>query len=672
MPSDSSRREFLTTATLAAAAAPAAASVQPPSPTPGREASEPPPATAAPAATPSPTPLPAPTPPPRLTPEYVPALAARPFPIGAVRVRPGLQADAMAVNRRYMMGLAPDRLLHNFRVNAGLPSSAQPFGGWEAPVNELRGHFTGHYLSGTALFAAHHGDDEVKARGALIVSELAKVQMALGGGYLSAFPLEFFDRLKARVRVWAPFYTYHKIMLGLLDTAVLSRNDQALTVVRGMADWVKSYSAAIPDETWYPMLETEYGGMNDILRELSQVTGDKSYAELARRFDHERIFGPLAVGRDELKDVHANTQVPKILGVARNYEMTGDDRARAICDFFWEDITGRRSYATGGTTNGERWQNEPGQLAKALGSHTQETCVTYNMLKLTRHKFSWSPEARFADFYERAYWNGILGTQHPKDGEKVYYTPLADGYWKLFGTPDQGFWCCHGSGVETFSKLGDSVYFHDDTGIYVNLFVPSSVGWAEKGLRLTQDTAFPASDTASFTITADKPVAAALRVRVPYWAASGGAAKLNGRVLDAFAGPSSYLVVNRTWRTGDKLEVTLPMSLHAHRMPDDHTLQAVMYGPLVLVGRLSADPIPAAELRAEPTAPRTVPNYKTRSSVKAPAIKAASLDPSTWLKPVPGAPLTFKTVGQEKEITFAPLYTVFDERYATYFRVTRV
>ncbi len=597
--------------------------------------------------------------------------ACEPFDLHSVRLLPGFQATAMGVNRRYMLAIAPDRLLHNFRVNAGLPSSATPIYGWEAPENELRGHFVGHYLSACALMGAQAGDDEVKARGTLIVGELAKCQAALGGGYLSAFPKEFFDRLKARQRVWAPFYTYHKILQGMIDTHALSGSAQALDVAKGMANWVKEYAAPIPDELWQRMLTTEYGGMNDSLRELAQVSGDASFVELAKRFDHELIFAPLAVGRDELKGVHGNTNVPKILGAARAYEMTGNERMRAIADFFWEDVTSRRSYATGGCTNDEEWQGEPGQLAKALGPMTQETCVSYNMLKLTRHKFTWSPEARYADFYERAYYNGILGTQHPADGEKLYYTPLKDGYWKLFGVPDYGFWCCHGSGVENFSKLGDSIYFHDDDGIWVNLFVASEVNWTAKGMRLRQETTFPSSDVTTLSVTVDKPVQAAIRVRVPYWVAKGGHAKLNGRTLDAFAGPGSYLVVDRTWKTGDVLEVTLPMYLHTHPMPDDRGLQAIMYGPLVLVGRMGTSGMTEANRRAEKTAPRTVPEPKNVTPIDAPAISAPSDDPASWLKPVAGRPLEFRTIGQATAMTFAPLYTVFDERYATYFRVNR-
>lgn len=600
------------------------------------------------------------------------SLAARPFALHDVRLRPGIQLTALEVNRRFLLGLDPDRLLHMFRVTAGLPSSAEPLGGWEAPDNELRGHFTGHYLSACALMWAQTGDEAVRDRGAAMVAELAKCQAAYGGyGYLGAFPMELFDRLRAGQRVWAPFYTYHKIMAGLLDSHTLAGNAQALDVARGMAAWVESYAFGIGDEQWQRMLNVEFGGMSDVLYEFATVTTHSSWADLAHRFDHERVLAPLAAGRDELKGVHANTTIPKVLGAARRYERTGEDRSRAIATFFWEEITGRRSYATGGTSNDEEWQGEPGQLAQAIGPMSQETCVTYNMLKLTRVLFGWSPEARYADFYERAYFNGILPTQHPRDGEKAYYTPLASGYWKLFGTPNAGFWCCHGTGVENFSKLGDSVYFHDDDGIWVNLFVPSEVNWRERGVRLVQETRFPESDTTTLTVHVAKPTRMALRVRVPYWVAEGGSATLDGRKLDAFAAPGSYLVLDRTWRGGEHLEVRLPMRLHAHAMPDDHSLQAVMYGPLVLVGRLGTEGITDENRRAEPTKPRMVPEFRNPAPPSVPLIRATSDDVASWVEPVPGRVLEFRTHGQPASIALVPLYRLFDERYVVYWPVQR-
>jgi DUF1680 family protein len=598
-------------------------------------------------------------------------IKARPFDLKQVRLRRGPFLDAAEVNRRYLTGLNPDSLLHMFRITAGLPSSAKPLGGWEQPENELRGHFTGHYLSACALMNAGLGDDSLKARGNQLVAELAKCQKALGNGYLSAFPETFFDRLRAGTNVWAPFYTLHKIMAGLLDMHTYCGNQQALDVLKGMANWTRSWVDPLGEAHMARVLEREYGGMNDLLYNLSAVTGDRAYRQLAARFDHERIFAPLAEGRDELKGLHVNTQIPKIIGAARRYELTGDTRARDIADYFWREITGKRCYCTGGTSNGERWGSDPGKLAGELSGYTQECCCTYNMLKLTRHLFGWTADPRCADYYERALFNGILGTQHPDDGMTLYYVSLASGYWKMFGLPLDAFWCCTGSGVESFAKLGDSIYFHDDDGVYVNLFIASEVEWPEKGLKLIQETTFPETDTTTLSVRCKTPLRMPLRIRVPYWATRGGTVKLNGRELESFAEPSSYYLLNRTWQDGDKVEITMPMSLHIHPMPDNDTIQAAMYGPLVLTGRLGLGGLTKERMRAEPTAIRKVPEYKS-TPVPAPEFKTAAHTPLGWIEPIPGRPLEFRTVGQAQNITLVPFYKLLDERYAVYWKVTRV
>jgi uncharacterized protein len=271
------------------------------------------------------------------------------------------------------------------------------------------------------------------------------------------------------------------------------------------------------------------------------------------------------------------------------------------------------------------------------------------------------------------HFNGILPTQHPADGEKAYYTPMAAGYWKLFGAPLHGFWCCHGTGCESFSKLADSVYFHDDTGVFVSQFIASDVTWPEKGVRIVQDTSFPVSDCVTLTVKCDKPTPMALRVRVPYWAMQLNSATVNGRAASRMPAPSNWYVVDRTWRDGDTLALTLPMSLHVHAMPDDPTLQAIMYGPLVLAGRLGTDGITDDNRRAAPTPPRAVPDYKDAKSMQLPvqpAFIAPSSDPSAWIKRAPGQALEFCTIGQATDVTFVPLYTLFDERYGVYWRVS--
>jgi hypothetical protein len=601
------------------------------------------------------------------SPDDIGSALLQPFKLDQVRLHAGPVLEALQVNRRYLMALDPDRLLHTFRITAGLPTAAAPLGGWEAPDNELRGHFTGHYLSACAQLAAQTGDNEVRDRGARLVSELAKCQAQLGNGYLSAFPEELFDRLRAGKPAWAPFYTLHKIMAGLLDTHTLSNNQQALDVLQGMARWTATWVQPLNDDHMARVLEREYGGMNELLYNLSEVSADARWRDLAHRFDKERIFGPLAAGRDELQGLHVNTTIPQIIGAARGYELTGSKHLHDVADYFWRTVTQRRTFCTGGTSSGESWNTPPGEMAKELSGYTQECCVTYNMQKLTRHLFSWTADARVADYYERAYYNGILGVQHPADGEKLYYVPLQSGYWKLFGTPLQDFWCCTGSMAESFAKLGDSIYFHDDDGIYVNLFVPSAVTWPEKGLRLVQETRFPETETLRLTVHTTSPQRIAMRVRVPYWTA-GGSASLNGKQLEGFAAAGGYFVVDRTWRSGDRLEVTLTMKLHMAPIPDDPTLQAVMYGPLVLAGRLGTAGLTKDNLRAGPTQPRTIPEYASEP-VAAPQIVGHATDPASWLRAVSGRPLEFRTVDQDTELTLLPLNRLFDERYAVYWKI---
>jgi DUF1680 family protein len=598
-----------------------------------------------------------------------PAPLARPFPLARVRLLPGPVADAAEVNRRFLAGMDEDRLLHVFRVNAGLPSSAEPLGGWEAPVNELRGHYVGHYLSACAMRAAGFGDAALGVRGERLVAELARCQQALGGsGYLSAFPEEFFDRLRDGRGVWAPFYTVHKIMAGLLDMHVMAGSAQALDVVKGMARWADRWSQPLGEAHMARVLEREYGGMNEVLYNLAAVTGNEAWRETAHRFDHERLFGPLAAGRDELKGLHVNTTIPKIIGAARRWELTGEPRYRAVAEYFWREVTGHRAFCTGGTSSGESWNTDPGVMASELNGYTQEDCTSYNMLKLTGHLFSWTAEAACADYHERVFWNGIMGTQHPDDGSKLYYVPLVTGYWKLFGAPLHDFWCCTGSMSESFAKLAEGVYYQDDGGLWVNQFVASELDWQEKGVRLVQETRFPDEETTTLTVHVARPTRFALRVRVPSWA-KGGSATLGGRTLDAFAAPGGYVVLDRTWRDGERVSFTFPMSLRAVPMPDDPGLQALAYGPMVLVSRLGSEGLTPATLRAEPTRPRTVPEYQAEP-VAAPPLRVRSADPADWVRRS-GSGVEFRTIGQEREIVLVPFHTLFDERYGVYWRVVR-
>jgi len=587
---------------------------------------------------------------------------ARPFPMKQVKLGEGPCKNAMEADRRYLHSLLPDRLLHTFRINAGMSSSAQPLGGWEAPDCELRGHYAGgHYLSACALMYASTGDEDLKNNARLVVAELGKCQAALKSGYLSAFPIEFFDRLRERERVWAPFYTVHKIMAGLLDMYVHCGDEQALEMVEKMAGWVAGYTGSLSYEHMQRVLGTEFGGMGEVLSNLYAVTGKDYYLHVAQRFDKKQFFDPLAAHRDELRGLHVNTHIPQVIAAARYYELTGDRRYRDIAEYFWDEVVSERSYRTGGTSNGESWNTDPGKLSTELSTNTTECCCAYNMMKLTRHLFGWSPDARYMDYYERALFNHRLGTINPEDETMMYYLPLAAGYWKTFGKPFDSLWCCTGTGSEEYAKLTDTTYFHDDDSLYVNLYIDSQLEWPEKGLGVKQSTRFPEEPGTTLTLTGKNPTQLAINLRIPYWT-QGGRVKINGETLPAFSSPSSYLTLNRVWKPGDKIQLSLPMGLHIDSMPDDATVQAAMYGPLVLAGRFEAvtKEMTCGDLEPKPDNQRKVAN-----------ISADPNEPTAWIEPDGRQPLTFHTVGQTEPSTLVPLYQVIHERYAVYWKVDK-
>ena len=585
---------------------------------------------------------------------------ASPFPMKDVRLQPGVFSLAAKANRKYLKTLPPDRLLHTFRLTAGLPSAAEPLGDWEKPDCELRGHFAGgHYLSACALAFASSGDEELKRNGDLMVAELAKCQTQHKNGYLSAFPQELFDRLRDGVNVWAPFYTIHKVMAGHLDMYRLSGNEQALETVEKMAGWVRNWSEPLSEQQMQRVLLVEYGGMGEVLANLYGVTGKAEYLNLAKRFDKKGFFDPLAAHRDELKGLHVNTHVPQVIAAARLYELTGDKRYWNIADYFWNEVTSERSYCTGGTSNSELWRSDPGVLSTQLGPQTAEDCCVYNMMKLTRRLFAWSPQAQSMDYYERVLFNHRMGTIDPETGTTVYYLPLGNGYSKIYAKPFDSFWCCNGTGAEEFAKLTDSIYFHDDNSIFVNLYIASDVHWPEKAFRLTQQTSFPEEQGTTVTISAARPVDVDLRLRIPYWAKS-GSVKVNGHPIPAFADPGSYLVLRGPWKNGDRIELGLPMSLHAAPIPDKGSLQAAMYGPLVLAARFEEEPREkwyrhfASEEKQEPS-----PTLQFKGKLD---------DPASWLESASGK-LTFRAVSQNQAVPFLPLSGIVHERYSVYHEI---
>ena len=517
------------------------------------------------------------------------ALKAYAFDLRDVRLLDGPFKRAMELDKAYLLSLDTNRLLHVFRLNAGVQTTARPLGGWEEPSIEVRGHFVGHYLSACAMMYASTGDERLRERGNAIVAGMAECQTALGAsGYLSAFPEYYFTRLEtAQTLPWAPYYVLHKIYAGLLDMYVYCDNRQALDVCKKAADWVIVRNSRLTDKQMRQVLGMEHGGINEVLADLFAITGEDKYLKIAQRFNHMAVLGPAASREDKLTGLHANTQIPKFVGAARQYELTGDESLKTAAAFFWDTVVHERSYVIGGNSNSEGFSAKE-RLSEALGPNTTETCNTYNMLKLTRRLFCWEPRVEFADYYERALYNHILASQNPADGMMCYYVPLRSGMTRGgsssgYCSPLDSFWCCTGTGVENHAKYGDSIYFHDgDKSLYVNLFIASTLNWRAKGVKIRQETKYPDQSETRLTVACEKPTEMALVVRRPAWAVDGFTVRVNGQLQTITAPPGSYATVERTWSNGDTLDVSLPLSLRAEGFRDNPRRLAVFYGPLVL------------------------------------------------------------------------------------------
>ena len=394
-------------------------------------------------------------------------MQAQPFELERVRLLAGPFLDAMHRDGQYLLGLDADRLLHTFRLNAGLPSSAEPLGGWEAPECEVRGHFVGHYLSGCALMYAATGEEPYRQRAAMMVEELAKCQRALGAsGYLSAIPSPSSIASKRSSRYGHPTIRCTRswpVCWKCTSNAKMPRPWRSPKVWPAGAKLV--VTSCRTNKCSRCSISTEQGGMDEALANLYALTGKPEYLALSRRFVQRTYNDPLAAGRDELRGQHVNSFIPNIIGTARQYELTGNQEDHQVAHFFWHQVTAHRCYCTGGTSNREHWRTEPDHLAGELGDHTQENCCTYNLLKLTRHLFAWEPQSTYADYYERALWNSILSTQDPQTGMMMYFVTLGTGRWKYFNVPTDAFWCCTGTGVENHAQYGDSIYFHDQRGV---------------------------------------------------------------------------------------------------------------------------------------------------------------------------------------------------------------
>jgi DUF1680 family protein len=606
--------------------------------------------------------------------------AVKTFGLGDVELLDSPFKQAMQRNAEYLLGLDADRLLHNTRKYAGLQPKGELYGGWES--QGIAGHTLGHYLTALSQQYAATRDMRFKERIDYIIDEMAESQRAYGDGYVGALPAKELDTLRAlkqgKVAIkdaftfkdgaWVPWYTQHKVLAGLRDAWTLGGNSKAKEVTLSLANWVDDVTAGLSAEQQQTMLQVEHGGMREVLFDIYALTKEDRYLKTAQRFEHRAILDPLLAGRDELPGKHANTQIPKVIGAARGYEVANQAEGRPIAENFWRTVVRDHSLAIGGNSDAEFFFS-PKSASEHLSAATAETCNTYNMLRLTERLFGWQPQVEYADFEERALYNHILASQEPKQGMFTYFMSLKPGHYKTYSTPHDSFWCCVGSGMENHTKYGAAIYFHAPDAVYVNLFIPSVLRWQERGLELEQKTNYPRDNRTSLTVKKAPTAPLSLRVRVPSWASGDATLTLNGKAVAANARPGSYATIEREWKAGDVIDVVIPTSVRVEPLHGASDQFAFVYGPVVLAGDLG----PAPASATVPYAKEQGANLKAES-VPVPTLTGDAKQLAASLRRVPGDALAFKLTTSEprKEITLRPFHELDYQRYTVYWKTVPV
>ncbi|ESQ91150.1 glycoside hydrolase family 127 protein [Asticcacaulis benevestitus] len=586
------------------------------------------------------------------------------LPLSDVRLLPSDFKTALDVNHAYLVTLEPDRFLHNFRKGAGLKPKGESYGGWEKDT--IAGHSLGHYMSAISLMYAQTGDPVLKARASYVIDELALIQGAQGDGYTAGFQRrrkdgtvvdgkEIFPEIMAGdIRsagfdlngCWVPLYNWHKLYGGLFDGQTFCGLDKAIPVAVALSVYIDKVFGSLSDAQVQEVLNCEHGGINDSFAELYARTKDPRWLALAERLYHHKVLDPMVAREDKLANIHANTNIPKVLGLARLYEVTGKPDYRTATEFFYERVTKHHSFVIGG--NGDReYFFEPDAISKHITEATCEHCATYNMMKMSRQLYSWSPDASYFDYFERAHLNHVLAQQNPKTGMFSYMTPLFTGAARGFSDPVDNWTCCHGTGMESHAKHAESIYWQGDDTLFVNLYIPSTAKWAKKGVSLRLDTAYPYEGDAKLSLTAmRRPTRFKLALRVPGWAKS-VALTLNGKPVEA-SRDRGYLIIDRVWQAGDKLALSLPLDLNIEPTNDNPGVVAILRGPLVLAADLGS----------------VDDDYKATD----PALVGNDL--LAGFAPVAIEKARFKTVGigRPGELTFVPFYSQYERRSAVYFK----
>jgi len=609
--------------------------------------------------------------------------ATQAFPLDRVRLQDGPFLDAQNTDLHYLLALDPERLLAPFRREAGLPVPVPSYGNWES--SGLDGHMGGHYVSALALMWASTGDPVVKQRLDYVIAELKRCQDKIGTGYLGGIP----DGAKAWAEVgagnlkvdsfsvngrWVPWYNLHKLFAGLRDAWVQAGNADAKAMLIRLSDWALRLTTPLTDAQMQDMLRAEHGGMAEVLADVSQMTGDLRYLALARRFSHQAILQPLAAGQDKLTGLHANTQIPKVIGFERIAQLAGEDEGHRAAEFFWKTVTEKRTVAIGGNSVKEHFH--PADDFRPMLNEVEgpETCNSYNMLKLTALLSQASPEqGAYTEFYERTLYNHILASQHPGEGGFVYFTPMRPQHYRVYSQVDEGMWCCVGSGIESHARHGEFIYTHDEDSLYVNLFIASKLDWRERGVHVTQSTRFP--DESRTRLTVHDAAEFSLKIRYPGWVAPGALkVKLNGKSVKVTAQPGGHVELRRAWKAGDVVDVELPMRTTLEPMPGLKNYVAVLHGPIVLAAK-TPQPGETLAFTADGSRMGHVAQGAVCPQDAAPVFVSPEVKEADFIrrfKPVPGQPLTFTAPGliqgrkDADQLQLIPFFRLHDSRYMLY------
>jgi len=618
--------------------------------------------------------------PPKIMPSSAPAQL---FPLSSVRLLKGPFTTAVEANRKYLLALDPDRLLAPFRREAGLEPRKPSYENWENIG--LDGHTAGHYLAALADMVAA-GDDtkggELRRRLNYMVDELALCQQASPDGYIGGIPgsRAFWKEvaaghIEAFNGKWVPWYNLHKTYAGLRDAYLVAGNQKAREVLVRFGDWAGSVTSGLSDEQMQRMLGYEHGGMNEVLADIYSITGDKKYLALAQRFSHKALLDPLERKEDRLTGLHANTQIPKVIGFERIAALTGDKAEDSAARFFWDDVTQERSVAFGGNSVSEHF-NDPKNF-RGLLEHREgpETCNTYNMLRLTEQLFAAEPKAVYADYYERALYNHILASINPEHPGYVYFTPIRPGHYRVYSEPGQGFWCCVGTGMENPGRYGQFIYAQAKDGVYVNLFIASQLSMPERGMTLRQETAFPDEEHTRLTVKLKAPTTLTLHLRHPKWVGQNDfKIKVNGKLVATKSTPSSYASIRRVWKDGDRVEIDLPMRTTVEGLPDGSNWYAILHGPILLAAPTSKDNL--VGLRAGAGRGDHIAHGPLIPLDQMPALVTTPTDITKHVVSDPGAgPLRFRLTdvavpSSSAGLPLEPFFRLHDSRYQMYWEIT--